>query len=261
MSVEALLALALAQSNPAAGELVAPPHQWIVDYSRTACTLARRQGDEHSPIVAFNAAFGSEPGELVVMEAGPALEERLRGDVQVSIDDRGPLTIRARPQWRGDHLVIRLSPLPEDFLERVAGGQQLVISKGDRPSITLALPNARAAVEQLTRCNDDLLQSWGVDVAARRALRRKPRARNFDWAFAVMPNVTTLLIFVANVSERGVPLDCRIVVSSGNRRMDQELCARMRGSARFEPALDSEGHPVAAQYVTRVRWVVDADRE
>jgi hypothetical protein len=261
MFVETLLGLALAQSTPAAGQLVAPANQWIVDYSRTACTLARRQGDEHSPILAFNAAMGSEPGELVIMEAGPALQERLRGDVQVAIDDGEPLTIRARPEWRGDHLLIRLAPMPEDFLERVAGGHRLAVSKGSQASLTLALPNARGAIEQLTRCNDDLLQSWGIDVAARRALSRKPRARNFDWASAVMPNVTTLLIFVANVSERGVPLDCRIVVSSGNRRMDQELCARMRGAARFEPALDAGGHAVAAQYVTRVRWVIEGDRE
>jgi hypothetical protein len=260
MSVEALLALALAQSNPAAGALVAPPHQWIVDYSRTACTLARRQGDEHSPIVAFNASLGREPGELVIMDAGEALQERLRGgNAQVRIDDGEPLTIPVRPEWRNDHLIIRLAPMPEDFLERIAGGHQLTISKGNQAAVTLALPNARAAIAQLTRCNDDLLQSWGIDVAARRALSRKPRARNFDWAFNLMTEASTYVIFSADISVAGRASACRILVSTRNLRLDRTVCDLVQGVMRFEPALDAQGRPVAAQYVTMVRWVVQSE--
>lgn len=258
MLLVGLLALGL-QSNATSGALVAPANQWIVDYSRTACTLARRQGDEHSPIVAFNASLGQEPGELVIMDAGEALQERLRGEVQVRIDDGESLTIRAQPEWRNDHLIIRLAPMPEDFLERIAGGHQLAISKGTRAAVALALPNARAAIGQLTSCNDDLLQSWGIDVAARRALSRKPRARNFDWASNLMTEASTYVIFAADISEAGRASSCRILVSSRNPRLDRTVCDLVQRVARFEPALDAQGHPVAAQYVTRVRWVVESD--
>jgi protein TonB len=64
----------------------------------------------------------------------------------------------------------------------------------------------------------------------------------------------TYLVFAAEVSERGVPLDCRIVVSSQNERMDRAVCGQIRSRARFEPALDSMGRPVHAQYVNRVHW-------
>jgi len=236
-----------------------PAHQWVVDYSQTACTLGRRVDGDDTPIIAFNASLGAEPGELVVVDAGPELEQRLDGEIQVRLDDGPSNTIRGKQDVRNGRSIISFSPMPEDFLARVAGARQLSLGNGHETLIVLPMPNANGAVEQLSRCNDDLLQSWGVDVAARRALSRKPRARNFDWAFAIMPRRDTNLVFVANVSARGVPLDCRVVVSSQNPRMDQELCTRMRGSARFEPALDGGGHPIAAQYVTRVRWI--ADRE
>lgn len=259
MFLESLLALALTQANSADRPLVAPANQWIVDYSQTACTLARRQGDAQSPIVAFNASLGREPGELVIMEAGEALYERLHGNVQVRIDQHQPLPIRARLEWRNRNLVIRLSPVPEDFLEQVAGGRQLSITKGSEAIVAFALPNADAAIAQLTRCNDDLLRSWGIDVAARRSLSKKPVARNFDWMINLQPRASTYVILEADISEAGRASGCRILVSSQNPRLDRTICERIQGSTRFEPALDAQGHPVAAQYVTRLRWVMDEE--
>lgn len=257
MFVASLLALGLTQSGSA--PLALPANQWMVDYSRTACTLARRLGDEGSPIVAFNAPFGSEPGELVVVEAGPALRAGLSGEVQVHLDDGPPITVRARPEERGGRPVLRLGRMPEDFLDRVAAARQLTVTKGSQPLIVLPLANPRAAIEELTRCNDDLLRSWGIDVAARRALSRKARARSFDWVAGVMPAASTFLVLTADISERGRATSCRVVISSRNERMDRAVCHLLQNEAHFDPALDAQGRPVAAQYVTQVRWVIDED--
>jgi TonB family protein len=134
----------------------------------------------------------------------------------------------------------------------------LTIGKDDRVLLTLPLPNAREAVEGLTRCNDDLLRSWGIDVAARRSLSRKPRMRSFDWLSGIMPNASTFVILTADISEQGRALGCTIVVSSRNPRMDRAVCSVLRG-VHFDPALDAQGRPVRAQYVTRLRWVIEGD--
>jgi hypothetical protein len=259
MFVASLLLLGLAQSGVTQGELAVPPHRWIVDYSRTACTLARRLGDEGSPIVAFNASLGSEPGELLVVNSGSALQASLHGEVQVRLDDAPPLTVRARREARNGRPVWRLTPMPADFLDRVAGARRLSVSRGDQALFALDLPNPRAAIAELTRCNDDLLQTWGVDVAARRALGRKARMRDVGWTVQIMPERDTFVVFVADISERGRPVACRIVVSSLNERMDRAVCDLLQREARFNPALDAQGHPVAAQYVSRIRWLVEAD--
>jgi hypothetical protein len=257
MFVARFLALGLAQS--ASAPLAVPANQWIVDYSRTACTLARRVGGEGSPIVAFNAPYGSEPGELVVLEAGDDLRDRLTGEVQVRAGDTPVITARAWRDQRNGRTISHMASMPEDFLDRIAGARQLTVSKDGQGVVTLSLPNPREAVEALLHCNDDLLQSWGIDVAARRALSRKARMRNYDWAFNLMPRASTYVILAADISEAGRATGCRILVSTRNPRFDSTICDQVQRVARFEPALNAQAQPIAAQYVTQVRWSVESD--
>ena len=259
MFLESVLALAAGQATAAAPVPVVPPHRWTLDYSRMACTLARRVGDEGSTIMALNAPLGREPGELTFMDGGTGLDQRLTGELEVRLETGEPVVLRARPERRNGRRVLRLRPLPDDFLDRVAGARQLIVAKGDQELLAVPLGEARQAVNELSVCNDDLLQSWGVDVAARRAVRRLPQAVDSDWYFSVWPAHTTFMVLVADVSERGVATDCRVVISSQNERMDRTVCNNVRHRARFRPALNADGRPVRAQYVTRVTWLVDVD--
>jgi hypothetical protein len=152
--------------------------------------------------------------------------------------------------------MVKLARVPADFLDRVAAARQLVVGKAGQALLTLSLDDGREAVEALGRCNDDLHRSWGLDVAARRALSRTPSVTSYEWAFEVVPYSNAYIAFVANISERGRPRDCRVVVTTGNRRMDETVCRVFRAGARLEPALDAQGRPVAAQYVTGVRFIV-----
>jgi len=255
MFLTTLLAVAIAQPGAAPLRTVSP-NRWTVDYGRVSCTLARRVGGDGSPILALNAPLGLEPGELVVMETDGRLDQQLRGALEVRLDGGAPLAVRARREQRNGRPVVKLAPMPEDFLNRLAAAGELRVRRGEEEVLALALPGARAAIDELTRCNDDLMQSWGIDVAARRALRRRPRLRNSGWALEISPSADTYLVFIAQVSEQGRPLGCRIAVSSGNERMDRAVCNAMQSNARFEPALDAQDHQVPAQYVTRVRWLV-----
>lgn len=259
MFLMSFLALGVVQPVSAQAGPVVPPHRWTVDYSRLSCTLARRLDGEGSAIVAVNARLGEEPGELVVMDGGGGLDRRLVGNLEIRIDDGPPLVLRANRETRNGRSIAVFRPMPDDFLGRIAGARQIVLSRGDEVVLSLAVPDARSAVEALTRCNNDLLQSWGIDVAARRALRREPRLTDFQWINNIQSTADTFLIFAVEVSERGEALDCRIVVSTRNAGMDRAVCALVRSRARFQPALDSAGNPTRAQYVNLVRWVVETD--
>jgi hypothetical protein len=259
MFLMSLLALSVLQTPAAQVGPVVPPHRWTVDYSRMSCTLARRLGEEGSAILAFNARLGEEPGEFVVMDGGTGLDPRLSGDLGIRIDDGTPIVLHAKRERRNGQLVVGLRPMPDDFLGRVAGARQLDVIKGHEVVLSLAMPDAHAAVDALTTCNDDLLQSWGVDVAARRALSREPRATDISWASDIQSSANTFVVFAAEISEAGVPLNCRIVVSSRNAGMDRAVCALVRSRARFHPALDSAGRPTHAQYVNLIRWLVETD--
>ena len=254
MFLMSLIALGALQPAPVEDQFAVPDHQWVVDYGRMSCTLARRAGGEGSLILAFNAPLGREPGELLLLDGGSGFDPRLGGELLVRTDDGAPVELRASREQRNGRRVLRLAPMPEDFLERVAAAHSLSIARRDEVVVSLDLPDAREAVDALTRCNDDLLQGWGVDVAVRRALQRLPRLLSFDWLLAISPADDAALVFASHVSERGRPLDCRVVVSSGNSRMDRAVCDLVRSRARFEPALDSAGRTVRAHYVTVIRW-------
>ena len=256
MFLAGLFVLAATQAGPAQGQIV-PPDRWTIDYGRASCTLARRLGGDGTPILAFNAALGREPGELLILNGDAALNQRLTGEVAVRLDDGAPFNASITHQQRNGRAVIKLAPMPDTFLDAVAGARQLTVVQGNEDVLVLVLPNARAAIEALTRCNDDLMQSWGVDLPARRALSQQPYTGALEWASQIMPRRSTSLVFVAGISERGRPLDCRVVVSSLNERMDDAFCNLVRSRARFRPALDSQGRPVPSQYVTRVRWEIE----
>ena len=256
MLLSSLLAVAIASSASPPPEMALSAQRWTVDYSQVACTLARPIAGTGSPILAINAPLGNEPGELLVMDQGSGLDSRLTGDLRLRLDGDPPVGVHAGRERRNGSSVVRLAPLPDDFLERLAGARRLSVSNGDQAVFAVALGNARAGVDELARCNEDLLQSWGIDVAARRALRERPHNTNTAWGLAILPSADTFAVLTAEISENGRPLECRIVVSSGNARMDAGICRTMRSRARFRPALDSTGRPVRAQYVTRIRWTV-----
>ena len=62
--------------------------------------------------------------------------------------------------------------------------------------------------------------------------------------------------FALIVGPDGRVTRCSIVQSSGHDSLDQATCTIMQGRARFEPARDSEGRPVADTVSSRIRWVL-----
>ena len=66
--------------------------------------------------------------------------------------------------------------------------------------------------------------------------------------------------FALDISATGAVTGCRIVESSGFADLDGQTCASAMQHARFTPAADGKGRPIASSFVQRTRWVLPRER-
>jgi TonB family protein len=62
--------------------------------------------------------------------------------------------------------------------------------------------------------------------------------------------------FQLSVTPEGRISDCRVTASSGSVLLDETTCRLMTERARFTPARDAAGNPVADVKTARLRWVL-----
>jgi protein TonB len=62
--------------------------------------------------------------------------------------------------------------------------------------------------------------------------------------------------FVLDVDASGVPVGCSVSQSSGRADLDDAACRLITERARFEPAKDRKGKPIAGTYSNSVRWQI-----
>jgi TonB family protein len=156
-----------------------------------------------------------------------------------------------------------LERLPNDLLSQFGDEQIIEIFADGVHPVRLALSDTTAAMTTLEACKDDLLTSWGMDVARLHALRSlpEPTGNPGRWVTfrdypieAVRHGIGGTVIFKLDVTARGEVADCTILESSGYPTLDSRTCRRLRERARFEPATDADGRPVPAPWVNIVTF-------
>jgi TonB family protein len=65
--------------------------------------------------------------------------------------------------------------------------------------------------------------------------------------------------FRLEVSARGDVTSCKVTQSSGHADLDAATCKVVARRAKFEPAVDYDGRPVAPMYSNRVRWQIPVE--
>ena len=66
-----------------------------------------------------------------------------------------------------------------------------------------------------------------------------------------LTGITSVELFVR---ADGSVLSCDVTNTSGYTQLDQAACGALLANARFTPALDRRGRPIASVYTKRVRW-------
>ncbi|MBV8688290.1 MAG: TonB family protein [Alphaproteobacteria bacterium] len=97
-------------------------------------------------------------------------------------------------------------------------------------------------------------------AAARRPSPVRPQSpqnwvRNDDYPGpSILAREEGTTAFLLSVDATGRVTGCAVTGSSGFARLDQTTCRLMMERARFKPARDSAGNPVAATWESRFSW-------
>ncbi len=91
----------------------------------------------------------------------------------------------------------------------------------------------------------------------------QPLGNPGDWvnsadypASALREEAEGVVGFTLDVDAQGVPTNCSVTRSSGNPSLDSATCTLISTRARFTPATDKKGAPVAGTWSSSVRWQI-----
>jgi TonB family protein len=174
----------------------------------------------------------------------------------------GPAILRfgALPEQRADALaqtvtatnganllILRLAPSRyAGRLRQLAEAASITITFGNHPPVTHEVPGAREGVPALLACAEEARNA--LPEAER--LQRASLGSYFSSADYPSSSVENreqgTVRFWIEVSAQGRVTDCHIVQSSGSAALDTATCRVMRERARYTPARDANGRPVAS---------------
>lgn len=262
----AAAAMLLAGATPVeAQQVYAPAGRWTIDYGETRCSLVRRLGGAASPVVILSTLLGSGEPEFLLVQDGDEALPNIPSQVKVVLSpgDQAEVARTRRQGERGRTVVV--GGLKEGFLDRFAAAQAVRFQSGSKVLLNLPTPGASRAVAVLNACNDDLMNSWGIDTAARVTFKRQARqvAGRIDYsdypaeAYEVGGQGVVVVTFI--VGSDGRLSECRTAVSSRVPVLDQVTCSLITSRFKYEPALNARGEPVAVRQVRTVRWILPSD--
>jgi protein TonB len=91
----------------------------------------------------------------------------------------------------------------------------------------------------------------------------KPLGHPGEWASdldypknALRIGATGYVLFQLSVAANGKPTACEVVSSSKNADLDKTACDLVMARARFSPATDEDGKPVAGLFRSTIRWQI-----
>lgn len=288
----ALLSPAPAMARPAEPLRLAASSKWFVNYATDSCRMAREFGEGDQKVLMVIDQF--EPGDefRFSLFGKPVRTNFNEGDIRVRFGEAGieqeypfyPGTADKKTPaivLRGDVRLVPRSPeekaayeaardagnygypLTRVTPEQEAAVTSIEISRAIRRPILLETGTLGAPFEAMRKCTDELLDHWGIDVAKHAGLTRRatPRTNPAKWMNSSDYPVDMLMLgkraivqFRLDVDTTGKPTGCHIQQSTRPKAFDDAVCAAIMRKAKFHPALDADGRPVASYWMTSVNF-------
>lgn len=267
-SLPFLLLASQAFAQPDVASALQPQGPWKLDYADEECRLVRTFGTGQQTLV-VRLARGSGLQQFDMVIAGNSIPKlpkqikvalRLDGQDKEQEFDAYSMQVPNRPER-----FVRWYDGESSFLAEFTENQVITVKSGAKFSVSFNLTSARAAVAALDACHVDLLTSWGLDVNSLKAAKVPPRpiGSPANWATtsdypsdALRAGQGGSVRFLLIVGADGMPTRCSIARSSGVPQLDAVTCQLAMRRARFKPAENGEGQPIAGYYVNRVRWII-----
>jgi TonB family protein len=152
--------------------------------------------------------------------------------------------------------IVRFS-IPDDNLGSLDAASIVTINWGGK-ALDISLDGF--PLEAVEQCDARTLGQIGIDVPSERRIPTRPRLLSKSGAASGDYPVTAIrrgeqgvVDMILQIDQGGRVTDCRIANSSGYDELDAASCKSAR-HARYAPARDAQGNPVAAHLSTQSVW-------
>jgi TonB family protein len=231
---------------------------WQVGWQDSHCTISTTNSD--GVVLALWMLPGDPDPHLYLVGSSKILPRSAdKATVQLAPNGESfPADVDLQPSR--DAVVLKMMNLRHKFPPAFAASNELRVAAGGK-QIRVPIPGSARAMAALHQCIDDKLPQWGVDQTAYDALQVPPTdIEDYHWMSPedypqalLDANWAGDVIVRLNVDGSGKVTNCTVVVSSGQKSADDVSCLRAMQKGKFNPAMDADGKPTAAQ---RVRDVV-----
>jgi len=278
--------LVLLPSVPAAAKdrplVLEPSSKWNVHYADDFCRLARTFGtgdeaitiflDRFSPSSTFRLNLIGQPMKRWVSDGkaqirfGRELPDQSLYFYVGSFENKGPTWTFAA--------AVGLRPwVPEEEYDEVtqraqrardeANVSEIAIGSPLRTPVILQTGPMKNAFAALHACTEQLVSTWGVNIESHRTAQRLPAPvgtpEKWITSFDYPPDMLRkrqpgLVEFRLMIDAEGKATACHIQQSTNPEGFNDIVCEALMRRAKFEPALDKDGRPMASYYRSRGRF-------
>lgn len=265
MSIALSLLLGATAGPPRAVAGGAVPPGWTIEQRETGCRVNLDPPDAGEPLISImdRPLTGRS---LVSMRLRAPIAIPYRAAVQLTL-----LPSRTRvngeaigfPPNSGPVTSVTLSVPTAELLRMPI--TRLRLAAGETRLADVSLQGWKEALGAVRTCRDAALRTMGIDPAqtANIATFARPLVEEGRW---FMPQDYPIEARRARAQGRvagryrvasdGTVGDCVVVASSGHPALDQGTCALVLAHARFAPARDAAGRPIASPQLFAVRWTL-----
>jgi Gram-negative bacterial TonB protein C-terminal len=264
---------------------------WNVDYADDRCRLMRKFGtgkdeayaifDRYGPTDRFRMTLAGRPFKTIVengeatVRFGPTEAEQKLKFYRGTLGDMPALVfrsqIRVAPPSVAEQTVIdnakngvwiELAPVGP---ERERAIKSLSVGKPLRQTVVLETGPLQKPFEALAKCVDDLMTTWGIDVERHKTLSQsvRPLTSPGEWIVSrdyplkmLSAGQPAIVEFRLSVGADGKPASCHIQSTTRPKDFDAAVCESLMRRARFAPALDAGGEPIASYYRNTVNFAL-----
>lgn len=285
-----LIAAALAAAIPSpalpAEEMLRlePTSPWNIDYADDSCALKREFGQapdgallelrQFAPDEAFSVLVAMDKHDFHLRPPKvrflPEAEPRTIDRAMHFEDKRGMKAVKWYDRFAPEAPAPQLTPTPESDKGSKApetAVNALEVASTFGRTVVLMTGEMHKPMEAMRACLDELITHWGVDAAAHRTLSQhaEPDAQ-LVWAREIQKYYPSEMLRQGKGAEvsvrmmvdaKGTPTECHIQIKSQDPMFEQTACEQMMRAARFKPALDAAGRPIASFWTTRIVYRIN----
>jgi hypothetical protein len=254
-----------------------PASQWRVDNEPQICRLSRdyRSGDgqitirieQFQPDATMQLMLIGKPIERA--ENRSTFDVRLGSNAASFRSEVADITLpdgRIGTLFRGVQFVRPnpTSPYTWPGASQFAQIDEMAFEAPRMGTIVLQTKTLPRAMDEMRKCHRQMIAGWGFDPEVQESLMRhaEPADNPASWlSFKDYPQSalrhrrSSIVVFRLNVDETGQPSACFVPRSYTPQDFVATTCEVLMGRARFKPALDASGKPVASYFVNTVAWM------